>query len=242
MLHKLSKIFAICTLISIIGCSTPPKTEEEDAAQMYADAKAALMSKDYLRAIDLYSQLESRYPFSQYAQQALFDSSYAYFKGGDKDSAISTADRFIKLYPRHKRVDYAYYIKGLANYHRNDGMFDKYIKTDKSSRDPKPAVDALRTFNQLITEFPDSIYIADASARITKLRSLLANHELHIAKFYAERKAYVATSNRAQFIIATYPETESADKAVPILANAYRNLGMESLARETEKLLKNQSK
>lgn len=224
MLHKLSKLFAIFAVVLAFGCAAPEKTADEDAAQMYRDAYDALQAKDYLRAVDLYSKLESRYPFSKYAQQAMFDGAYAYYKGGDAVSSISTIDRFIKLYPRHENVDYAYYLKGLVNFHRNDSFFDKFIETDKTSRDPKPANDALQTFAYLLEKYPTSVYITDAKAKINTLRQRLAAHEIQIAEYYAQRNAYVAVANRAAFVLEVYPETSAATKAKKLLKSAHKAL------------------
>jgi outer membrane protein assembly factor BamD len=213
------------------------KTKDWNASKLYAEASSELDSGNYKTAIDYYEKLDARYPFGRYAMQALLDMAYAYYKAEEPESAIATADRFIKLYPQNPYVDYAYYLKGIVNYNRSVGFLDRYIPTDPSQRDPGSALDAFQDFAELVRRFPDSKYAADARQRMIYLRSNLAKNEVNIARYYMKRQAYVAAVNRATHVIEHYERTSAVKSALEVMADAYKLLGEQKLAADTERVI-----
>src|SRR6185369_2527857 len=166
----------------------------------YSEAKSNLNEGNYEKAIKLYEKLEARYPYGRYAQQAQLEIAYAYYKDKDVASALAAADRFIKLHPGHPNVDYAYYLKGLANFNDDLGvlgnMAEKFTGQDMTERDPKAARESFDAFRDLVTRFPESKYRADSMERMNYLVNSLASHEVHVARYYMKRGAYVAAANR----------------------------------------------
>lgn len=233
----------ILLLIFIIsGCSyfggeKEDKTAGWDADHFYAQAKGALESGDYDEAVELYQKLETRYPFGVHAQQALLDLSYAYYKNEEPDASIAACDRFIKLYPQNRHVDYAYYLKGLANFNKGKGFTQRYLPTDESQRDPGAALNAFEAFSDLVKRYPDSEYVPDAEQRMRYLRNILAKHEVHVANYYMRRGAFVAAVNRARFVVENYPRTPSVPDALVVLAKAYRILEMNDLSDDALRVL-----
>lgn len=221
------------------GCSAFSEKEpaDPDAKQLYELGKAALDKEDYEIAIEHFEKLESRYPFRSYAQQAKLDISYAYYKSGETESAISTADRFIKTYPRHPNVDYAYYLRGLATFTPERDFFDKLFRLDPAQRDPRSAQKSFQYFSELVERFPDSKYAADAVQRMIHLQNYLARYELHVAAYYMRRGAYVAAVNRAEYVIENYPRSSSIADALGMMAKAYEKLGLEDLANDVLRVL-----
>lgn len=221
------------------GCATQDKAlgELSSAARLYAEGRKALDEGYYEIAIEKFEQLETRYPFGEYAQQAQLDMAYAYYKSDNPASAVAAADRFIKTYPRHPHVDYAYYLRGLANFAVGGDFFDRLLKEDPAKRDPRPAREAFRYFAELVTRFPDSPYAADARARMLYLRNFLARHELHVARFYMRRGAYVAALNRGRTVLETYYQTPAVPEALALMSEAYDALGLAQLAAETRRVL-----
>src|SRR2546421_373559 len=122
---------------------------------------------------------------------------YAYWKDAERASAIAASDRFIKLYPNHPSVDYAWYLKGLINFNELQGMLSWLTTPDMSDRDPKASRDGFLAFKEVVMRFPESPYAEDAGARMRYLINALANNEVHVAKYYMKRGAYVAAANRA---------------------------------------------
>jgi len=235
------RVFFLFILAAFLftGCSafTEKEPGEPDAKQLYDLGKAALDKEDYEIAIEHFEKLESRYPFRDYAQQAKLDIAYAYYKSNEPESAISTADRFIKTYPRHTNVDYAYYLRGLASFTPERNFFDKLFRLDPAHRDPRSAQKSFQYFSELVERFPDSKYAADAVQRMIHLQNYLARHELNVAAYYMKRGAYVAAVNRAEYVIENYPRSSSTVNALDMMAKAYKKLGLDDLANDVLRVL-----
>jgi len=242
-------LFICCLGLSLQGCGTlqelfssDSSSSDEDeyvdwtAEKFRTEAKAAVDAGSYEKAIKLYEALESRYPFGEDSAQTQLDIAYAYFKNNDPDSAIAAADRFIKMNPRSPGVDYAYYLKGLINYNRGIGFIDRFLPTDTSQRDPGTARDALNNFEELIRRFPQSKYVPDARLRMIALKNNLAMYEVHVARYYMKRKAYVAAADRASTVIEKYQKTPAVPYALLVLQEAYTKLDMPDLARDTTRV------
>jgi len=210
-----------------------PKSVEES----YSEAKEALSDEDYETAIKLYEALQSRYPYGRYAQQALLETAYAYYKKGEPEPAIAAADRFIKQYPNNLHVDYAYYLKGLANFSGELSLLSTLGKQDPTERDPKAAQDAFSSFRDLVTRFPDSKYAPDSRLRMQYLVNALAKYELHVARYYLRRGAHIAAANRAQGILTQYPNSPATRDALQVMVQAYDALGMTDLRDDARRVL-----
>ena len=214
------------------GDKDEPKDEYADwtPERFYREAKEALVEERYAKAVKLYEKLEARYPFGKYATQGQLDIAYAYYKNDEPDSALAAVDRFIKLNPTHKRVDYAYYLKGLVNYNRGISFIDRFLPTDSSQRDPGPALQAYNDFEELLNRFPNSRYAEDANQRLIALRNNLAMHEMRVADFYMRREAYLAAARRCAEVVRRYQRTQAVPLALQTMEQAYRKLEMNELA------------
>jgi len=236
----LALMFSTLSACSVMDIVTPIEAPDDkatwSAADFYNEAKASLDDESYVNAIELYEGLESRYPFGQYAQQAQIDLAFAYYKNDEPESAIATANRFIRIHPRHKNIDYIYYLKGLINFNRGIGFLERYLPTDKSQRDPGAAIESLDDFATLIRRFPNSQYAADSKQRIVALKSNLALHDLNVAKYYMKRKAYVAAINRAKNIIEQYQNSTAVPRALLLMIDAYQQIEMNDLAADAQRI------
>lgn len=212
------------------------------ANKFYSEAKNELNNGNYEAAIKLFEALEARYPYGRYAQQAQLETAYAYYKDGQQASAIAAADRFIQLYPHHPNLDYAYYIKGLANFHDDLGIMgyisSKIINQDMSERDSKASRESFEIFKELVTRFPKSKYAPDALKRMAYLVNVVARSEIYVARYYMKRKAYVAAVRRAQFVLEEYPQTPATEEALYIMARAYDEMGMTELRNDVERVMR----
>ena len=197
-----------------------------------------MASRNWEKAIKYLEKLEGRYPYGRYAQQAQLEVAYAYWKNNERASAIAAADRFIKLYPNHESVDYAYYLKGLVNFNENQGIFAAFDNPDMTERDPKASRDAFESFKEVVTRFPDSKYAEDSAARMRYLVNSLAQHEVHVARYYMKRGAYVAAANRAQYAVQHYPQAPAIEEAVFIMVKAYDSLGMDELRDSADRVMR----
>lgn len=209
-----------------------------DANKFRSQAKKAVDNGNYEKAIKIYEALEARFPFGPDSAQTQLDIAYAYYKNADPESAIAAADRFIKMNPRSPHVDYAYYLKGLVNYNRDIGFIQRFVPTDASQRDPGNARNALDIFSELVRKFPDSRYVTDSKKRMIALKNNLAMHEVHVARYYLKRKAYVAAANRAAQVVEKYQRTTAVPYALMVMQEAYTKLEMLDLAKDAENVYK----
>lgn len=226
-------MLSACGLLS----EQPDETAGWSANKLYSEAKDALDGGDYPRAVKLYEKLESRYPFGRFAQQAQIDTAYANYKDGETAAALAAVDRFIQLHPNHPSVDYAYYLKGLINFNDNLGWLGRFSGQDLSERDPKAARAAYDAFHTLVTRFPDSKYTPDATARMQYIVNSLAQHEVHAARYYYRRGAYLAAVNRAQQALKEYDGAPANEEALYIMVRSYEALGMKDLRDDTLRVM-----
>ena len=225
-------ILALLGLVLALGGCRKDRDELEtiSAENLYLRAKDNLDHAAWDRAIAAYKALQTRYPFGRYTEQSMLDLSYCYFKAGAREEALSTLDRFIRTYPAHPSVDYAYYLKGLVNYEENLGYLERLMPARVRDRDQSSAQDAFNDFSELIRRFPDSRFVPDARQRMVFLRNNLAAYELIVAEYYLRRKAYIAAANRARYALEVYPNTPLTPDALVVLHKAYTELDLPELA------------
>ncbi|MEJ2142137.1 MAG: outer membrane protein assembly factor BamD [Gammaproteobacteria bacterium] len=243
MIRKLlSNLILAVVVLTLHGCATSGDVDDETAnytaAELYQEAKAKLNNEEYESAIQLYEKLESRFPYGQFAQKAQIEVAYAYYKYDEPDSAILAADRFIKLHPQHPNVDYAYYLKGLSRFKSERSFLDRWFDQDISERDPSQARKAFEYFSELVNKFPKSRYTPDAIKRMYLLRDTLAKYEVHVARYYMNRGAYLSAANRAKYVVENYQKTPAIADALATMVKAYRKLGMNKLADDALRILK----
>lgn len=231
----------LLTLLLVTGCGLLPEKYDEtkgwSAQKLYSQAREELADGNYEKAIKLYESLESRYPYGRYAQQAQLDVAYAYYKDHQAASAVAACDRFIKLHPNHVATDYAYYLKGLANFNEDLGFMGNISGQDMSERDPKALLESYAAFRDLAVRFPKSKYTPDAIARMNYLLNALASHEVAVARYYYKRGAYVAAANRGQNALTRYPQAPANEEALVIMAMSYDKLGLMDLRDDAERVL-----
>ena len=204
------------------------------AKDFYDEAKQSLSAGEFQTAITNLESLEARFPFSPYAKQAQLDVAYAYYKFEEPDSTIAAADRFLRINPRDPNVDYAWYLKGLANFTRGAGFMDSWFPRDFAQHDTKTMKDAIHDFSTLIRRYPDSKYSADAYKRLVFLKSKMAEHEINVAEYYIKRGAWLAAAKRAQYTIEHYQQAPASRRALEILVIAYEKLDLPELLADAK--------
>lgn len=223
----------------LAGCSstTVDKTAGWSPNRIHSEAQDEMNSGAYDKAVPLLEKLEGRAAGTPLAQQAQIDKAYAHYKAGEKAQAIATLDRFMKLHPASPALDYALYLKGLVNFNDNLGLFSFLSRQDLSERDQKAAKEAFESFNELVTRYPDSRYAPDARARMRYTVNALAQYEVHVARYYYTRGAYVAAVSRAQQALADYRDAPALEEALYILTQSYDKLGMTELRDDARRVL-----
>jgi outer membrane protein assembly factor BamD len=224
------------------GCGLLPEKIDEtkswSVTKLYSEAKDQLDSGNYKLAVEYLEKLQARYPFGRYAQQAQLDLIYAYYKDNEPDSAIAAADRFIKTNPRNPYVDYAYYMRGLINFSREETAVSRFFPNDPSKTDTSVVRQSYNDFAELVRKFPQSPYAEDSRQRMIYLHNSLATHEVNVADYYLRRGAYVGAINRAQNVLQNYAKTPAVADALAIMVKAYTKLGLQQLAADSLRVLK----
>jgi outer membrane protein assembly factor BamD len=226
---------------SVLAACSSMKEEDKTATwspnRIHAEARDEMSSGAYDKAVPLLEKLEGRAAGTPLAQQAQLERAYAHYKAGDQAQAHATLDRFMKLHPSSPALDYALYLKGIVNFNDNLGLFAWVAKQDLSERDQKAAKESFESFRDLITRFPESKYAPDAKSRMTYIVNSLAQYEVHVARFYYSRGAYVAAINRAQAALADYRDVPALEEALFILVRSYDALGMTKLRDDSQRVL-----
>ena len=242
-LNKLSVVRLVTSLaaltLALAGCSSKPvdPTGSWSPNKIYTEAKDEARSGAYDKAIPLFEKLEGRAAGTPLAQQAQLEKAYAQYKSSEQAQALATLDRFIRLHPASPALDYALYLKGLVNFNDNLGLFGNISRQDLSERDQKAAKESFESFKELVTRFPESRYTPDARSRMGYAINSLAQSEVHVARYYFSRGAYVAAINRAQTAIADYRDVPALEEATFIVFKSYDALGMTQLRDDAKRVL-----
>ncbi|HEY8047888.1 MAG TPA: outer membrane protein assembly factor BamD [Ramlibacter sp.] len=222
------------------GCSIFSSEDKEANAspqKLYADAHDEMGSGNWDKAVPILEKLEGRAAGTPLAQQAQLEKAYSQYKGNDQAAALATLDRFLKQHPASPAVDYALYLKGIVNFNDNLGPLSFITRQDLSERDQKAAKESFESFRELVTRFPDSKYSNDARSRMRYIVDSLAAYEVHVARYYYTRGAYVAAINRAQSAVTDYQEVPAIEEALYIMIRSYEALGMTKLAEDTRRVM-----
>jgi len=234
--NTLLAVFFI-TFTFISGCSnTSNSRKTQSEKEVYELAQDALRVSNWERAIEYLGLLEEFYPFGLYAEQSQLELIYANYRNGDFDLAIASADRFIRLNPQHRNIDYAYYMRGISSYSQ-DSAVNSFSPVDITQKDIGTARDAFNYFGQFLSAYPNSPYALDAQKRMTYLKNVMARSEINVANYYFKREAYLAAANRGRFVVENMQGTPAVPDALATMAMAYHMLGKQALADSAAEVL-----
>jgi len=233
-------VLLMFTALQLAGCGTDPKDglAGKTAEKLYRDAKDEMESGGYERATKSLERVEGLAAGTLLAQQAQLDLAYAYWKQGERAQATATIERFIKLNPSSPALDYAMYLRGIITFNENLGLLGNLSGQDLSERDQRASRDAFVAFKQLVEQFPDSNYAADARLRMNYIITSLAANEVHVARYYYRRGAFVAAANRAKQAIAEFEQSPSTEEALFLLVQSYDRLELTDLRDAADRVLR----
>jgi len=229
---------ALAGMLSACSTTTPVDTTAGwSPNRLHTEARDEMNAGAYDKAVGLFEKLEGRAAGTPLAQQAQIEKAYAQYKAGEKAQSLATLDRFMKLHPASPALDYALYLKGLVNFNDELGLFSSITRQDLSERDQKAAKESFEAFKELTTRFPESKYTPEARQRMTYIVNSLAGYEVHVARYYYTRGAYVAAINRAQTAVAEFQNVPALEEALFIMVRSYDALGMTELRDDTRRVL-----
>ena len=242
MFMKKLCLISLAALLVITGCASSreahqTRLKEQSAQQLYAEAQESMKLGNWRTAVEKLEYLDSLYPFGPFSQQSQLDLIYAYYQNADSESAISSADRFIRQNPSHAHLDYVYYMKGLVHFYSELGFLREAFAAESSQRDASNLDKSFKEFSDLIKRYPNSEYVGDARQRMVYLRERLAAHEMHAANYYVKRKAWLAAANRARNVIEQFPGSMATSDALVLMVQSYNKMEMTALANESKQVL-----
>jgi len=222
------------------GCAANKPVEPVNVAveRLYREARSDMDAGAYERAISGFQRVEGLASGTVLAQQAILDTAFMQWKSDERAQALSTIERFIKQHPSSPGLDYALYLRGLINFNDDVGLFGRVLGQSPSERDQRASRDALQAFGQLVDQFPQSSYAADSQLRMAYILNSLAEHELHVARYYLRRGAYLAAANRAQQVVANYPNAPANEEALAVMVQAYDLLQLPTLRDNSARVLR----
>jgi outer membrane protein assembly factor BamD len=234
---RLLLIALLC--VGLLACAGKDEiqTEVGNITEAYELAQLSVDRKNYRKGIQIFEAIQARYPFSDLSRQIQLELLYAYYKSGEFEQSIETADTFIRENPTHARVDYALYIKALSYYEGDAGFLERWFRRDITKRPPKDVDLAYASLRRLVERYPTSEYSADAELRMMAIKERMAAYENHVADYYLRRGAYVAAANRAKVALEEYNGATSNPESLKILAEAYDKMGMTDLAADARRVL-----
>lgn len=240
-MYKMTRLLGLAAAATLVACaSVVDPTKDWTPKQFYEAAHEQMADGNWAEAAKNFEKLEARYPYGPYTEQGQLEIAYVHYKDNEPALALAAADRFIRLHPTHPNVDYAYYLKGIINFHGEKSLFHALfgINEDMWDRDPKSARESYNAFRELVERFPNSRYARDAAARMRYLVDAQARYEVHVARFYLNRGAYVAAVNRCKYALENYSHTPAVEDALGIQAKAYKLMGMTRLSDDTIRVLR----
>ena len=155
---QINLAIAIIVPLLIASCNSDAPVMERPEKVYYDTAQRRMKANNFYSAIESLEAIEARYPFGRYAEQAQSELIYAYYMNGEDEASHEAAEKFIRLNPRHPNIDYAYFMRGVASYTRDKGMFTRIFKFDLSNRDISGAKQAFGELSEFLTRFPQSQY------------------------------------------------------------------------------------
>ncbi len=236
---RIKYLVAGATLCFLLASCSTRKNNVPDSppSDLFSSAEQRLQAGDFRSAIKQLEALDNRYPFGPYSQQVQLDLIYAYYKNDDLSLAQAAIDRFIRLNPVHPNIDYVIYMRGLSDMAQDNNTLQNFFDIDRSDRDPEYAKAARHDFSQLLRNYPNSQYANDARMRLVALQDRLAKYELSVARFYSQRKAWVAVINRVEQMLRDYPDTQATYEALSLMENAYRKIDLNIQAEKVAKII-----
>jgi outer membrane protein assembly factor BamD len=241
--HQLRPLLLAAILLTFLGglvggCSSKDERDlKSGATELYERGHKSMEAGNFSNAIRFYEGLEARFPFSNETKQAQLDLIYCYYKDRQIEATVDAATTFERENPTHPRVDYALYMRGLAYFSGEHSWYHRLFDVDLTMRPPKNGQESFSVLSQMIQRFPDSIYTADARQRMIFLRNRLADYELHVARYYMKRGAWLAAANRARYSIEHYDGAPAVAESLGIMVQAYDRLGMTDLADDARRVL-----
>jgi outer membrane protein assembly factor BamD len=229
---------AVGFALALSGCSSVSnifgsKSKSEDdlperpAGELYNEGLANLQRGKLKDASKSFEEVDRQYPYTEAARKAQVMMAFAAYRRGDYDTAITAANRYLSLYPGTPDAAYAQYIIGQSYYHQMPVV----------TRDQEATKKAMNAMQEIINNYPDSVYANDARQKYAEARDQLAGKEMQIGRYYQERREYVAAINRFKVVVIEFPTTRHVEEALYRLTETNMAMGLTTEAQTAAAVL-----
>ena len=229
----IKKIFLIISLsLIIISCNSKKiknteKVESLPPEVLYIQAMDNVKNNKYTEAIKIFEAIEKKYPLSNEAVQAQIMSGFIDYLTMEYQSAIFKFNRIIQKYPSHKNIDYVYYMKAICYFEQIN-----HEELDNNSN-----IQSLKSFNQILTRFPNSEYAKDSKMKIVLVKENMAAKHMDVGRFYLKNHEYIAAMNRFKKVIDQHSKSKFTPEALYRLVEIYYKIGMIEDAKKTASVI-----
>lgn len=203
------------------------KSLDLQVLEAYEEGKKSLNEGDILFAAKKFNEAEILFPQSDWAPKAALMAAYSYYSQDYYGDAIAELDRFIRVYPKHVSLDYAYYLLAICYYEQ--------IVDEK--KDLQSIIKAKDNFKIVINKFPITEYASDSKFKIDLINDVLASKEMYIGRYYFEKKKWIPAINRFRTVIDDYQTTIYTEEALHRLVEVYYILGLKKESKKYANLL-----
>ena len=221
-------------IISLISCSKKEKITilenrdlQSQMSELYMDGYEAFLDKDTLFAAKKFNEAELIFPQSEWAPIAALMTAYVYYADDYYSDAIYHLERYLKVYPKHKDIDYGHYLLGICFY---ENIVDE-------GRDLGPILKAKEQFEILIKNYPKTEFAIDASFKLGLITDRLAGKEMYIGRHYQKSQKWIAAINRFKNVLENYDTSVYIEEAIYRLAEIHYIIGLEDEAKRYASLL-----
>ena len=220
-------IFTSCSKDEVKRSVLKEKSLNLQVLQAYQEGKDSLEAGDPLFAATKFNEAELLFPQSEWAHKSALMAAYSYYLYDYLKDGIAELDRFLKVYPKYKNLDYVYYLLGVSYY--------ELIVDEK--KDSQSILEAKKYFEIVINNYPKTSYALDARFKIDLINDLLASKEMYIGRYYFEKKKWIAAINRFKTVVNDFETTIYAEEALHRLVEVHYTIGLKDEAKKYAKLL-----
>ena len=220
-------LFASCSKDVNKQIALKEKSLDLQVLEAYQEGKDFLEAGDALYAALKFNEAEILFPQSEWAPKSALMAAYSYYSQDYLKDAIAELDRFLKVYPKYKSLDYAYYLLGMCYYEQ---IIDE-------KKDLQSIINAKKYFKVVIKNYPKTSYALDAEFKVGLINDLLASKEMYIGRYYFEKKKWIAAINRFKTVVNDFETTIYAEEALHRLVEVHYTIGLKDEAKKYAKLL-----
>ena len=203
------------------------KEMETQMIEAYEEGLRELEKGDVIYATRRFNEAELLYPQSEWASKSILMSAYAFYSQNYYERSIFELDRFISKYPKHKNIDYAYFLLAMNHY---ENIIDE-------KKDLEPLLLSKEKFEYIVKNFPETDFAQDSIYKIALIQDVLASKEMHIGKYYLKRKKWIAAINRFKTVLSDYETTVYVEEALHRLVETYYKIGLVDEAKKYANVL-----